>query len=273
MKTSIKYLPIAIVGCLFFLGACTNDLNSGGKHIRLGDESMIVTETDTNNLKNYTRDISQTEQDEGEIARIMVQVDSIKVSEELATFTASDSTLNGFSVEFAKCKVVFDGLGAKELTAQNPETNRSVSYMVTSGDLAKMKLKVIGLKEVAIKERIYTKLKVANGDEEYLLKSLGRKISNWFPLAGKENVFIALGDNSFQFNDLSNAKLREALKKELLAKKKNQSEINEWMQRVKNTNDYTDAPCKLYVATAQFRISGKNEKGAVNKLIQFDIVE
>lgn len=264
-------LLLLFVAIIF--SSCEEKIVSNGKPIRIGDASMIVTETDSNNLKNYTRDISERSQDDREIARIMVQVDSVKVSEELEAFTAGDSTLAGFTIEFAKCKVTFDGLEARALTEQNPEENRSVSYLVTKGDLAKMKLKITGLNDVTVKERIYTKLKVSRNGEEYLLKSLGRKISDWFPLAGKENVFIALGDNSTQFNNLNNTRLKQALKKELLAKNKDQDEINGWMRAVKNTNDYTDAPCKLYVATAQFRVKGKNSKGSINKLIQFDIVE
>ena len=270
----MKKLLLFILLCSIVFCSCKEKILTGGKVIRIGDSTMIVTETDSNHLKNYVRDISEREQDEGEIARIMVQVDSVKVAEELEEFTSGDSSIKGFTVKFANCKVAFDGLEAKALTEQNPEENRSVSYLVTKGDLAKMKLKISGLKEVSVKERVYTKLKVSRGGEEYLLKSLGRKISDWFPLAGKENVFIALGSNSVQFNNLTNAKLKKALRTELLAKNRKQSVVNEWMRAVKNTNDYTDAPCKLYVATAQFRIRGKNSKGKlVNKLVQFDIVE
>lgn len=270
----MKNFSIILLGAISLVFAsCEEKTMTGGKPIRIGDKSLIVTETDSSKLANYTRDISERAQDESDIARIMVQVDSVKVSDELAAFTEGDSTVDGFTIEFARCKVVFDGLQARELSEQNPEENRSVSYLVTKGDLAKMKLKITGLQDVSVKERIYTKLKVARNGEEYLLKSLGRKISDWFPLAGNDNVFVALGDNSAQFNNLDNAKLKTALKKELVSEDKDPETIDEWLRAVKNTNDYTDAPCKLYVATAQFRIRGKNSKGSVNKLIQFDIVE
>lgn len=272
MKKYFSILVLCFVGTLF-IQSCDEHIITSGAPIRIGDSTLIVTEKDTNHTKNYVKDISNREQDEGEIARIMVQVDSVKVAEELEQFTAADSNITGFNITFANCKVVFQGLEAKALTEQNPEKSRSVSYLVTKGDLAKMKLKIIGLKDISIKERIYTKLKVANKGEEYLLKTMGRKISDWFPLAGKENIFIALGDNSFQFNNLTNAKLKLALEKELRAKNIKENKIQEWMQLIKNTNDYTDAPCKLYVSTAQFRIRGKSSKGSVNKLIQFDIVE
>ena len=255
------------------LQSCKQNTMSSNVPIRIGDSTLIVTETDSNYTKNFVKDISKREQNVGEIARIMVQVDSVKVAEELEEFTSADSSITGFTVKFNDCKVVFQNLVARALKEQNPEESRSVSYLVTKGNLAKMKIKVEGLQDVSVKERIYTKLKVANNEDEYLLKSLGRKISDWFPLAGKDNIFIAAGDNSFQFNNLTNQKLKLALDKELRAKNVKENKIQEWMGLIKNTNDYTDAPCKLYVSTAQFRIRGKNSKGGVNKLIQFDIVE
>ncbi len=272
MKRFILFLlPIFLLSLL--TQSCKESSVSNGASIKMGAPSLIVTETDSTYLKNTVRDISKKEQDEGEIARIMVQVDSVKVAEELAEFNAADSNITGFTIDFGDCKIIFENLGAKQLTEQNAKESRSVSYLVTSGDLSKMKLKVVGLKDVTIKERIYTKLKVANQKEEYLLKTLGRKISDWFPLAGNSNIFAALGDNSFQFNNLTNQKLKLALDKELRAKNVKETKIQEWMQRIKNTTDYTDAPCKLYVSSAQFRIRGKTNKGSVNKLIQFDIVE
>lgn len=270
-----KLTPLYLLMACFLalLNSCDEPILKQGQTIKMNDPSMIVTENDSAYLTNIVNDISKTEQDAKEIARIVVQVDSVKVAEELEEFTATDANISGFTVAFSNCKVIFENLGAKELTAQNPETSRSVSYLVTQGDLAKMKIKIIGLQEAAIKERIYTKLKVAQGDEEYLLKSLGRKISDWFPLAGNKDIFVAAGDNSFQFNNLTHTKIKLALDKELRAKNTSEAKIQEWMRLIKNTADYTDAPCRLYVATAQFRITGKTAKGTVNKLIQFDIVE
>lgn len=270
-KVIFYYLSLLFVSAIFF--SCEDKMLSSGKKIKMNDPSMIVTETDSAYLKNVVRDISKNEQDEGEIARIMVQVDSVKVAEELEEFAASDSSIAGFTIDFKDCKVVFENLGARELEEQNPETSRSVSYLVTKDNLAKMKIKVLGVEKPSVKERIYTKLKVARDGEEYLLKSLGRKISDWFPLANKDNIFVSAGDNSFQFNNLTNQKLKLALDKELRAKNIKEDKIQEWMRLVKNTNDYTDAPCKLYVATAQFRLRGKTATGSINKLIQFDIVE
>jgi len=265
---------------LFFLflfslvwSSCEQSTNKKGRPIQMGDRSTIVTETDSSRLKNYVRDISQKEQDASEIARIMVQVDSVKVAEELENFTAADSSLQGFTISFSDCKVIFENLKARQLSEQNPETSRSVSYLVTEGELAKMKVKIVGLQKTSVKERIYTKLKVAHEGEEILLKSLGRKISDWFPLAGQQNIFISLGENSFQFNDLTKEKLKGSLQQELTKKNFSENEKRTWMNRIKNTSSYTDAPCKLYVSTAQFRIRGTSSKGKVNKLIQFDIVE
>ncbi len=268
-----RFVLLAIVTTLV-ISSCTESTSINKKPIVLGDKSSIVTETDSAALKNYVRDISKKEHDEDDIAKMMVQVDSLKTQQELEASIDSLQPIKGFSIAFKDCKVTFDGIAAKEITAQDPLNQRSVSYVVTKGDLAKMKIKIEGLKDISLKERVFTKLKVADGEKEYLLSDLGRKISDWFNLAGVDNIFVSAGDNSFQFNDLTNKKIKIALDKKLRSKKVEEAEIQAWMKKIAKTNNYTDAPCKLYVSTAQFRLYGVTTKGnKTNKLIQFDIVE
>lgn len=204
---------------------------------------------------------------------MMVQVDSVKESEKLKEELKTGTRIGGFTISFAECEITFDGLEAREWTPQNPEKNKSVSYVVTSGDISGNKILLKGLQHATIEERIFTKLKVSDHEKDILLKSLGRKISDWFNLAGQDSIFISAGSNSFQFNDLNHENLKQALDKELRAGKESESEIRNWMKRIQNTHSYTDAPCKVYVSTAQYRIKGEKNGKSISKLVQFDIVE
>lgn len=273
MKPKFPFLFLPFLLSLFIIGSCKNGTLREKKPIVLGDTRTIVTETDTNKLLNYTEDISLRKQDESQIAKMMVQVDSLKTTQKLEK-TLNEGPIVGFKIDFGDCQVVFDKLEAKELKPQDPTTSRSVSYLVTKGELSEIKIKVDGLNSISVSERIFTKLKVDNGSETLLLNALGRKISDWFNLAGKDNMYISAGPNSFQFNDLTNAKIKEAVTKELTTKNKKENETQAWMEAIKNTRNYTDAPCKIYVSSAQFRLKGTTKEGSnVSKLIQFDIIQ
>jgi hypothetical protein len=269
-----NYLAYIGLFTAILITSCDNNNLANKKSIVMGDKSSIITETDSNALKNYVRDISKKENEEDDIAKMMVQVDSLKTQQELEASIDSLQPIKGFSIAFKDCIITFDGIDAKEISAQDPMNSRSVSYVVTKGDLAKMKVKIEGLKDISLKERVFTKLKVASGNEEYLLSDLGRKISDWFNLPGVDNIFVSAGDNSFQFNDLTNVKIKNALDKKLRANNTEEAKIQAWMKKIAKTNNYTDVPCKLYVSTAQFRLYGVTAKGnKTNKLIQFDVVE
>ena len=108
--------------------------------------------------------------------------------------------------------------------------------------------------------------------QRYLvLLDLGKFISTWSSLAGKGFKYVSLSNNSLQFFTVENAKIKNAVDRELRKKKKTRQEIQEWMKVIKKTNSYSDEPCKIQIVSAQWRIIGKKNGKRVQKLIQFDI--
>ena len=144
--------------------------------------------------------------------------------------------------------------------------------MKDGGNLSEMTLQVRGLDEVKVEQRTYTKLSVSNASQEsFVLNDLGKHISNWSTLAGIETKYVSLGMNSLSFFQIDHTKIKNAVDRELRKSKKSRQEIQQWMDLIQKTNSYTDAPCKLELVSAQWRIIGKKNGKRVQKLIQFDI--
>lgn len=240
--------------------------------LKLGDSSLIVTELDSQYLQNNTADISpsRTQSSAKEITTMMVQVDSLKASQKLEN-QSQPEIVKGFEVNFKECKVTFNGLSAHALNNNQNERNASsVSYMKDAGSMEEMKLKVEGLNEVKVEQRVYTKLYIVQNDETFRLDDLGKYISPWFTLAGKSDVFISTGTNSTGFFDVNKQKITNAFDRELRKKKLSRKDIESKLKWIEKTNLYSDAPCMVKVMSAQWRITGIKEGKRVQKLIQFD---
>lgn len=257
---------------LFLLTAC-KDKPGENKPIVLGDTSTIVTETDERYLENTTDDISPANRksSEGKITSIMMQVDSAKSVQKLEEENES-VPLNGFTINFSECEVVFNNLSAHAIkNTQDERTSNSVSYVVDGGRISDMNLQVKGLDEAKVEQRLFTRLSAAGQDEDFVLNDLGKFISQWSELAGKDFKYVSLGDNSLQFFNVDHTKIKNAVDREVRKKKKSRQEIQAWMNLIAKTNSYTDAPCKIQLVSAQWRIIGKKGGKRVQKLIQFDI--
>ncbi len=263
---------LSVVALSLMLFSC-KDQSKEKRPIVLGDTSMIVTETDERFLQNNTDDISPTNKksSEGKITSMMMEVDSAKSVKKLEE-EKSSPPLSGFTIHFAECDVVFDNLTAHAIqNSQDERTSNSVSYVMDAGTMDEMSLQVSGLDEANVEQRIFTRLKVEALSDNFVLNDLGKFISTWSSLAGKGFKYVSLSNNSLQFFTVENAKIKNAVDRELRKKKKTRQEIQEWMKVIKKTNSYSDEPCKIQIVSAQWRIIGKKNGKRVQKLIQFDI--
>ena len=108
-----------LIGLLIvsLLIACDEKRPAHLKPIILGDTSMIVSEYDSTYLQNQTVDISpaKTKSSERQITEMMVQVDSLKTSKKLQNETVTPERIQGFTINFSECKVVFNGMLAHAL--------------------------------------------------------------------------------------------------------------------------------------------------------------
>jgi hypothetical protein len=262
-----------VLSLLFTFFACKEHEPKSFAPIVLGDSTTIITETDTAYLSNITEDISPKRKytSETHITKMMVEVDSMKKSQALESAQPGSYQVNGFIINFAECEVIFDGLAAHALNvSQNERATHSVSYLRDAGELMDMKLKVTGLQNTMVEQRLHTMLGVTHQDKTYVLHDLGKFITQWYNIAGKDNVFISLGRSSLAFHEVNQKKISLGLERELRKKKLDKDEIQEVLQTVKSIQNYSDAPCVIQIKSVQWRIRGVRDGKKVQKLIQID---
>jgi hypothetical protein len=92
----------------------------------------------------------------------------------------------------------------------------------------------------------------------------------YYNLAGKDNLFFSVGNNSTGFHTVDYTKIKNGLDRELRKKKKDRKQIEMWMKAIAATKAYTDLPCIVKVVSSQWRIWGMKDGKKVQKLIQFD---
>lgn len=271
MKKKYLYIFSSILSVFFF--SC-KEQNVDKKPIIIGDSSLIVTERDSQYLQNFTEDIepNKKKNSEAHISQMMVQIDNLNTSKKIENEPETNEKLKGFTIHFEQCDVVFEGISAHAINlSQNERSTNSVSYLLDLGNVLETKLEVSNLSDVNVEQRIFVKLAVEQSDERYILNDLGKYSTQWFPLAGKNNRFISVGTNSLQFSEVDHEKIKNALDRELRKKKKDKQEIKRWLDLIRNTKSYNDAPCTIVPVGAQWKIIGKLNNQTVRKLIQFDI--
>lgn len=259
--------------CILLLQACAEKQNKAGKPIVMGDPSMIVTETDSAYLQNFTEDITpQHKKGEGAITKMMVQVDSANAAKQLNEENHQAAPLAGFTIQFNECKVVFDDLSAHAININQDERKaNSVSYVIDRGNILAMKLEVEGLENTTVEQRIHTKLQIEHQNQTYIIQDLNKYISAWYNLVGKDQMFISVGSNSLQFFPFNAAALKNGFDRELRKKKQSRAVIESGLKAIEQVHSYMDAPCAVQIVGAQWRIKGTYQGKKIQKLIQFDI--
>lgn len=259
---------ILIFTTLLTFIACSDGPKSN-KGITLGDPNEIVTETDSLYLQNKTDDISPTNKrasSESNIAKMMTQVDSANSSKKLADESNVVSTISGLNVVFKECNIIFDHLSANKLS----ETENEASFKYSSGEILEMFVQVNDVSDIKVKQRIRTRLVLEAENEKIELSDLGIYTTQWFNLAGKDNRFVSLGSNSLQFKTVNQKIIKNALENSLRKAKRKSKDVKKWMGLIADTKSYSDAPCKLEIASSQWRIAGNVNEKRVQKTITIE---
>lgn len=270
MKKYYRFIiTIWLLGILF---SCNENVTN--KHpIVLGDSNYIITEKDSQYLQNFTEDIEPNKHktSANQITKMMVQVDSLKTAKKIEEETPKYKPLQGFTIHFEQFDVLFESVSAHAIsTNQNERATNSVSYVMDLGNLLETQIEIDGIENAKVEQRISVKLAAQQNDETYILNDLGKYTTPWYPLAGKNNIFVSVGTNSLQFTSTTHEQIQNALDRELRKKKKSKIEISKWMNLIKNTTSHQDAPCTFLPVSAQWKITGTYQGKPIKKLIQFD---
>ena len=266
MKTSYTYIAALSLLLAASCGDSSDRLNKGP--IVLGDSASIVTEKDSQYLKDEVMDIEP---------RRIREVDTavpVPQAKETTTLPAKDTAVAvkqhqpeeaGQSIDFGGAKVVLAGLKLKEPRRQNTVQEDGLSYTLNSGNLGASKLVVYGAKNITIKQRYQSKLVLKSSLGTVDLRDLGLYTSGWNNVsgsnAGSTQSFALNGLNHIAYAQVNNNKIKNAADHELRKRRTNSRTIQSWMKEIKRVRSGNDKPCEIILDNVQWQISGTDEKG------------
>lgn len=256
------------------MSACGNDAGTKNlEPIKLGDSSTIVTEKDSQYLKDEVMDLVPSQ-------RLLVDtsVPAPKKEKETVvrdTTTPREQTVSGYTINFGDSKIVMAGLQAKDARRQNAAKDDGLTYSLRSGNIASSKLYIYGVKNATIKQRYQSRLMLKSNLGSVDLRDLGLYTSGWNTIPASQSGTTATinlsGLNNISYAPVNNNKIKNAADRELRKRRTNSRTIQSWMKEIKRVRGANDEPCDIILDNVQWQISGTDAKGKpFHKTIRVD---
>ncbi|WP_118975807.1 hypothetical protein [Taibaiella koreensis] len=273
MKTYTIYITILAL----LLASCGS--NSGSRNrgpIVLGDSGTIITETDSQYLKDDVLDIEPRHQQQeapkaapGEHQKVATP------AKDTTPVTRQQPEAAGQGIDLGGARLVLAGLKLKEPRRQNPVQETSLTYSLQSGKLGASKLIVYGGKNITVKQRYQSRLLLKSELGTVDLRELGLYTSAWTNISAGHNgdaqSFSLSTLNNAGFSQVNNNKIKNAADRELRKRRTNSRTIQSWMKEIHRTRSANDEPCEIELDNVQWQISGTDEKGKpFHKTIRVD---
>jgi len=270
----LKTNTIYITALALFLGSCGS--NNGSRNrgpIVLGDSSTIITETDSQYLKDDVPDIAPRRAQPADTPHQAPQ--KAAPAKDSTPVARQEPEAAGQGIDFGGAKVVLAGLKLKEPRRQNPVQESGLTYSLQSGRLGASKLIVYGGRNVTVKQRYQSRLVLKSSLGTVDLRELGLYTSGWANLSagrsGDAQSFALTGLNNVGFAQVNNNKIKNAADRELRKRRTNSRTIQSWMKEIRRTRSANDEPCEIQLDNVQWQISGTDEKGkSFHKTIRID---
>lgn len=273
------YIYIA-AGLLLLAGAsCGNNPGTSGRGpIRLGDSSGIVTEKDSQFLKDDVMDIEPHAAGHADTGTVSARKETTPAPvKDTATQPVAKKQPEeaGHAIDFNGTHMVFAGLKLKDARRQNAAQDDGLSYSLDSGNPETAKLLISGAKNVTVKQRYQTKLVLKSSLGTVDLRDLGLYTSGWNTVKAAGSaaapIFSLSSLSDIDYNQVNNNKIKNAVDRELRKRRTSSRVIQNWMKEIRKVRDASDEPCDIILDNVQWQISGTDAKGkAFHKTIRLD---
>lgn len=257
------------------VSACGNNPGTPNREpIKLGDSSTIVTEKDSQYLKDDVMDLVPSQRLNIDTAVAVPKKNKEVVARDTA-ISSGEQTVAGHTIAFGDAKIVMAGLQAKDARKQNAEREDGLTYSLRSGNIASSKLYIYGVKNATIKQRYQSRLMLKSGLGSVDLRELGLYTSGWSTIPASQSGTTATINlnslNNIGFSQVNNNKIKNAADRELRKRRTNSRTIQSWMKEIKRVRNANDEPCDIILDNVQWQISGTDAKGkAFHKTIRID---
>ena len=264
------------IGALLFSACGGNEVGKSKGAIVLGDSATIITEKDSQYLRDDVLDMEPMQQ----VAPPPQTRPAKDTTKPLGATTAvpvenNQSEEKGFVVDFGNVKMILAGLQANDARKQNAKQDAGLTYVLKSNDISVGNVVFRGVKDVTVKQRYQSKLILRSSLGTVDLRTLGLYTSEWKTLNGKNSAdaesFALNTLNNLSYSSVNNNKITNAVDKELRKRRTSSKVIQSWMKDVKRIRSTKDKPCEILLDNVQWQVSGTDSKGkSFQKTIRID---
>ncbi|MFT4061205.1 MAG: hypothetical protein QM642_02490 [Edaphocola sp.] len=278
MKTNIH--RCALLASLL-LGGCGMEQSGNGGPLILGDSATIVTEKDSQYLKDDVMDIAPVAAGSVNASQMgKIDTQSSAPTKVLPPADEPEHAPNinaaGTALDFGGVKVVLSPLSTKEFKKQDPEKTNSLTYGITGGNVANSKIIVAGAGNVTVRLRYQSHVQIKGKLGTLDLSNLGKYTSGWQNLSAiaqsGTQVFAIAGLAKPDFVQIGNAQIKNAADRELRRHRNSSRTINSWMQEIRSIRKPGDEPSEVLLDNVQLQLRGTDAKGkSFSKLIRLEL--
>jgi len=284
---SLRHSGILIPIVLVTLFSCNmrDNARSHGS-IRLGDSSTIVTETDSDNLKDLVTDFSSNVPEHSQNADTATAAPADTATKPAATATQPDAAKpaqptpaatqpqgNGLTVAFKDVTVFIPGITVKTYRAQNLEKANGASYQLTGGKLPGNQIKITSGTVTRISQRYQTVVAIKSDLGTLPLDALSNT-TDWQALPGGKNGYNITGLDSrhLQYSRANAAQIKKAAERAMRAHRISRRKEKEWMNSIARVRAVNQPPSTVTLRSVMWKIEGKDARGrSFQKQVRVDL--
>lgn len=246
----------------------------------LGDPATIVTETDSQHLKDMVTDLSPVIPEPAPTTETPTQnTDTTKKQEVITTAPVEKPTEaaapqgKGLTVAFEPVTVFIPNIETKTYRNQDPKKGSGASYQLIDGNLNNNQLKISEGNVTKVSQRYQTVVILKNSLGTLQLDALSNT-TEWKELKGNKNTYTISGLDArkLEYADADASDIRKAVERALRAHRIAKRKHAEWLNSVRHTRDANQAPLKVVLRSVIWKIEGKDAKGKVyQKQLRIDL--
>lgn len=263
------------------MAACGNEKSNKkaeGEPIVLGDPSTIITEQDSNYLKDMVVDLKPNEAAVDTLATNK-RADSLAKKADTATAKKAPPQEtdkpqgNGLNIAFKEVNVFLPGVSGNPAGGSKPETGSSATYQLTGGAINGNTLRISGAAITNVSMRYQSGVNIKNNLGTLELDGLG-STSGWKTIKGSGGNYSISG---LEANKLTTARVtqqsvRNAISKEARQRRMNRKTQQQWLNSVKNVRSANQKPLETVLSAVMFKIDGKDKAGkSFSKQVRIDL--
>jgi hypothetical protein len=264
-----SFLPTLFIASMVVVSCNQGAGNKAGGSIVLGDPATIVTETDSQYLKDMVMDIqmnakpSEPEPAAATETETPAVADSAIVNEQLRKKEEAPKG-KGLNADLKEIDVFIPNIVAR---------GKNTSYQLTSGHLNGNTLKITGGTIQKVSQRYQTVVVASNNLGTLVLDNL-TTTSDWQTMKGSGGSYAITGlaDSRLKEPKASAQAIRSAVEKAARKKGYSKSAMNKWAAAVRNVRSVDQKPLDVKLRSVMWKIDGKDSKGkAFSKQLRVDL--